>query len=53
MTVRKRVRQLTTKFAVSPVLPMLGWTKVVETIVAGGSTGNWIGYAGLVTLVSL
>lgn len=30
---------------------MLGWTKAVETVVAGGPTLNWVGYATLVTLV--
>jgi len=46
----KRAKQLTTKFTSSPVLPMLGWTKVVESFVAGGPVANWAVYAGLVTL---
>lgn len=48
---RRRVRRLVTKFASSPVLPALGWTKVAETIVAGGPTLNWIAYTILVTTV--
>jgi len=50
-TARRRAKRLTTKFISSPVFPVLGWTKVVETVVAGGPTLNWAAYAGLVTLV--
>lgn len=48
---RRRAKQLTAKLASSPTLPLLGYTKVAETIVAGGSTLNWLAYASLVTLV--
>lgn len=51
MGVRRRARQLTTKFAAHPVLPALGWTKTVESAVAGGPILNWIAYAAVVTLV--
>ena len=48
---RKRVKQLSTKLASSPVLPVLGYTKVAETIVAGGPTLNWAVYAVAVTFL--
>jgi len=48
---RKRVKQLSTKLASSPVLPVLGYTKVAETVVAGGPTLNWLAYSLAVTLV--
>lgn len=48
---RKRAKQLTRKVASSPVLPLLGITKAVETVIAGGPTGRWLAYAGLVTIV--
>ena len=46
-----RARRLTTKFVASPVLPMLGWTKTVETLVAAGPTLRWGAYAIVVTLL--
>jgi hypothetical protein len=46
-----RARRLVRKFAASPTLPILGWTKMVETLVAGGPTIRWAGYAFAVTLV--
>jgi len=48
---RTRVKQLSTKLAASPVLPVLGYTKVAETIVAGGPTLNWAVYAVAVTFL--
>ena len=39
---RKRAKQLTRKIASSPVLPLLGITKAVETVIAGGPTGRWL-----------
>jgi hypothetical protein len=33
----------------SPTLPLLGWTKCVETIVASGPTLRWAVYAAIVT----
>ena len=50
-TARQRIRGLTRKLTASPTLPLLGWTKCVETVVASGPTGRWAGYAALVTLV--
>ena len=34
---RKRAKQLTRKIASSPVLPLLGITKAVETVIAGAT----------------
>ena len=48
---RRRTKQLTTKIASSPTLPLLGYTKTAETVVAGGPTLNWLAYSILVTLV--
>jgi hypothetical protein len=39
------------KIVSSPVLPVLGWTKTVETLVASGPTLNWTAYALFVTVV--
>jgi len=50
-TVRGRIRTLTRELTASPTLPLLGWTKAVETIVAGGPTIRWAVYAGVVTLL--
>jgi len=50
-TVRGRVRTLTRKLMSSPTLPLLGWTKCVETIVAAGPTLRWALYASIVTVV--
>lgn len=50
-TARKRTKRLTTKFISSPLFPVLGWTKVVETVVAGGPTANWTVYAAAITVV--
>lgn len=49
-TARQRVRDLGRKLLASPTLPLLGWTKAVETIVASGPTTRWALYAGIVTL---
>ena len=51
MSIRSRTHRLTRKFLSSPVLPALGWTKTVESIVAGGPVGNWIAYATVVTVL--
>jgi hypothetical protein len=48
---RKRAKQLTRKVAASPVLPLLGITKAVETVIVGGPTTRWLAYAAIVTLV--
>lgn len=48
---RTRARQLTTKFLSSPLLPVLGWTKVVESVVASGPVHNWVVYAVAVTVL--
>jgi hypothetical protein len=49
-THRQRLRRLGQKFVSSPVLPALGVTKLVETLVAGGPTANWLAFTGLATL---
>ncbi|MUV59987.1 hypothetical protein [Halobacterium sp. CBA1126] len=46
---QQRVRTLTRKLASSPLLPVLGITKTVETVIAGGPTMRWVAYAVLVT----
>jgi hypothetical protein len=46
---RQRARELTTKLAASPLLPVLGITKIVETVVAGGPIVAWCAYALIVT----
>jgi hypothetical protein len=46
-----RARRLLRKFAASPTLPILGWTKAVESLVAGGPLGRWLLYAALVTVL--
>jgi len=48
---RKRAKQLTTKLASSPVLPVLGYTKVAESVVVGGPTPKWLAYSLLVTML--
>ncbi|WP_226479175.1 hypothetical protein [Natrinema amylolyticum] len=48
---RQRVKRLTTQLASSPTLPLLGLTKTVETVVAGGPTLSWAAYSLSVTLV--
>lgn len=48
---RKRAKQLITKLAASPLLPVLGITKVVETVVAGGPTVSWSAYVVLATVI--
>lgn len=48
---RRRARQLITKLAASPLLPVLGITKVVETVVASGPTVAWSAYAVLATAI--
>jgi|AntRauTorckE6833_2_1112554.scaffolds.fasta_scaffold192495_2 hypothetical protein len=48
---RQRARKLSRKIASSPVLPVLGITKAVETVIAGGPTLRWLAYALLVTIV--
>ncbi|SEO70456.1 hypothetical protein SAMN05216388_101752 [Halorientalis persicus] len=46
-----RLRTLTIKLIANPTLPALGYTKTVETIVAGGPTASWLGYSALITLL--
>jgi len=47
---RDRAKRLVTKIGASPVLPVLAWTKVVESVIAGGPTFAWAG-AGVVASV--
>lgn len=48
---RQRARKLVVKLTASPMLPILGWSKVVESIIAGGPLVNWIAYAVVVTVL--
>jgi len=52
-SVRSRCRSLTAKFTSDPVLPLLGWTKAVETVVTGQTAllPRWTAYAATVTLL--
>lgn len=38
---RDRLKRLTLKLGASPVVPVLGWSKVLESVVAGGPEGMW------------
>jgi len=42
---RDRLTRLLVKVGGSPVLPVLGWTKVVESLVADGPVVLWLGTA--------
>lgn len=48
---RQRARELVTELAATPVLPVLGYTKLAESLVASGPTINWLAYSLLVTVV--
>jgi len=48
---RQRARKLVVKLTASPMLPILGWSKVVESIIAGGPLVNWIVYAAIATVL--
>lgn len=52
-TVRSRTKALTAKFTSDPVLPLLGWTKAVETVVRGDVAllPRWAAYAAVVTVL--
>lgn len=46
-----RAKRLLTRLTSSPVLPVLGWTKVVEAVVvASPAVLNWVAYAVVVTV---
>lgn len=47
---RERTKRLATKVGASPVLPVLGWTKVLESVIAGGPTLTWAA-AGVVASI--
>lgn len=49
-THRQRARRLLRKFVASPVLPALGVTKMVETVVAGGPLLNWLAFTTVAAL---
>jgi len=50
--IKRRSKKLVRKFTTSPTLPILGWTKWVESIVtADAYFVRWLLYASLVTLV--
>jgi len=40
---RARAKRLVTKVGASPVLPVLAWTKVVESVIVGGPVLAWVG----------
>jgi hypothetical protein len=46
---KERAKELTHQFTADPVLPMLGWTKAVESVVTGGPVLTWCLYAVIVT----
>lgn len=47
---RRRVRQLTRKLLGTPTLPLLGWTKAVESLITAPETIPWwVGYSVVVT----
>lgn len=46
-----RAKTLGKKAVYYPTVPLLGWTKTVETVVAGGPTLNWAAFAAVVTVV--
>lgn len=49
-TSTERVRTLTRKLTSSPTLPLLGWTKAVESLITSPETlVPWVGYATVVT----
>jgi len=48
---RKRTRQLVQKLFTSPTLPLLGWTKAVESVVTAGPIVQWLFYAAAVTVL--
>jgi hypothetical protein len=50
-TPRERAVNLGKKAVYYPTVPLLGWTKSVETVVAGGPTVRWGAFAALVTVV--
>lgn len=49
VTSKRRWRELTTEVLSSPLLPILGWTKLVESMVVNGPVLNWLVYALVVT----
>ena len=50
-TPAERAKRITSKFIYHPVLPVLGWTKATESVVAGGPAATWVLFAALVTVV--
>lgn len=48
---RERARELITELASTPLLPVLGYTKFVEAVIAGGPEVNWLAYSIAVTVV--
>jgi hypothetical protein len=47
---RDRLKRLGTKLGASPVLPVLAWSKVVESVVAGGPIVTWSAAAAVASL---
>lgn len=48
---RRRCKKLIVKLTSSPMLPILGWSKCVESVVAGGELTSWIVYTLIITAV--
>ena len=48
---RRRINKLVVKITSSPMLPILGWSKCVESIIAGGDLISWIAYSIIITIV--
>jgi hypothetical protein len=47
---RTRLKRLVTKVGASPVLPVLTWGKVVESVVASGPLMAWLGASAVATV---
>lgn len=48
---KERSKELTAEVTSSPLLPILGWTKLIESVVASGPVLNWLVYAMALTVV--
>lgn len=48
---KRRCKKLTVKLTSSPMLPILGWSKCVESFVVGGELLAWIIYTVIITAI--
>lgn len=46
---KERLTELLKNFTADPVLPMLGWTKAVESVVTSGPVLTWLVYSVILT----